>query len=239
LNRSSFVLLPFFMLGVQLLLQRAGAEMRLDRRQWLLAFVAVALVLSPWVVRNYLVHGVFMPGESRAGYVLYISNGTLNDPKIQAGKYFKNPDAAWVGSQGATEAETGAMLRRLVIDEIKNNWRLLPRPLFNRAKNFWTTRPDPYDPTWTRNDWIMLFVWAPVLVFFVTSSFVHSWKENWPALAVVLYVFLITLAFWGTPRFRFPVDPILITAAAAGFVEALRWAASAVQRRERHLVPGN
>ena len=239
LNRSSFLLFPFFLLACQLVLWRARPSVSWGWRQWLAALAALVVVMLPWTARNYVVHRAFIPVETRAGYGLLITNGTLTNPRIQAGEYFKNPELLRIGRQGGTEAERDSIMLRLAFDEIRRNWRLLPRPIVNRAKNFWTTRPDPYDPSWTRNDWIMLFVWAPVLVFFVTSSFVRSWKENWPALAVVLYVFLVTLAFWGTPRFRFPVDPILITGAAAGFVETLRWATSALQRRERHLVPGN
>jgi hypothetical protein len=35
-------------------------------------------------------------------------------------------------------------------------------------------------------------------------------------LAVIGYAFLVTLPFWGTPRFRFPVDPLIILRALVG-----------------------
>jgi hypothetical protein len=42
------------------------------------------------------------------------------------------------------------------------------------------------------------------------------WQADWPSLAVIAYAFLVTLPFWGTPRFRFPVDPLIILRALVG-----------------------
>ena len=50
---------------------------------------------------------------------------------------------------------------------------------------------------------------------------------------MVLYAFLTTLLFWGTPRFRFPVDGIIIIIAAAGMTQALG-AVPALRQRMAH-----
>jgi len=235
MNRSSFLLLPIAMLVVQLLLHRAQLSVRWQLRLWLVALVAVVVVMAPWTVRNYLVHGVFLPTESRGGYVLLQTNGMLDHPITRSGGYTKDhlEQLAPLIAQGESEIEQDNIMRSLAIDAIKRDWRLLPRAVLNRAKNFWTTRPDPYDPNWTFNDTVMLLVWAPVLLFFLISSFLRSWRQNWPALTVVIYVFLMTLPFWGTPRFRFPVDAILIIGAAVGFAEFISAAPSYLNRRLR------
>jgi hypothetical protein len=233
LNRPVFLLLPLALLAAQVALSRFGAlDWSWPPRRWALGIAAFLVVMMPWTVRNYVEHGVFMPTTSSTGSNLLITNGNLSHPDIQAGKYhYQNPDHLNLLEQTETEVEWDAVSRRLALDEIKENWRLLPRPIFNRAKNFWTPRPDPYDPSWTFNDSIMLVVWVPVLVFFLMSSFTRSWRQSWPALTVVLYAFLLTMAFWGTPRFRFPVDPIIIVCAAVGFSEAWRFLSSAMRRR--------
>jgi hypothetical protein len=190
--------------------------------------------MTPWTVHNFREHGVFMPHSTQGGTLLMHSNGTLSNPAIQAGGYYKNPDLMGHPSLvGKSEVEQDGIRRRLALEEIKTNWRLLPRPILNRAKNFWTTRPDPYDSTWTTNDWVMLIIWWPVLVFFLTSSFARSWRESWPVTTIILYAFLLTLPFWGTPRFRFPVDALIVTAAAVGFVGFLGSVSSAVDRWRR------
>jgi hypothetical protein len=191
--------------------------------------------MSPWTVHNYLAHGVFLPTESRGGYGLLLTNGMLDDPMVRSGKYTKDhlEELAPLIAQGDSEVEKDNIMRGLAIDSIKRDWRLLPRAVSNRARNFWTTRPDPYDPNWTFNDTVMLLVWGPVLLFALTSSFWRSWRQNWPALTVIAYVFLATLPFWGSPRFRFPVDPIIIIAAAVGFVEFARVASAFLEKKVR------
>lgn len=235
MNRSSFLLLPLALLFVQILLHRARPSVRWESRQWLVALVAVVLVMAPWTVRNYLIHGVFLPTESRSGYALLLTNGMLDHPVVRSGGYTKDHLGQLKGLIGEGESEVARdnIMRGLAIDAIKRDWRLLPRAVLYRARNFWSTRPDSFDPNWTFNDTVMLLVWAPALLFFLTSSFLRSWRQNWPALTVVMYVFLMTLPFWGTPRFRFPVDAIIIIGAAVGFAEFISAAAPYLNRRLR------
>ena len=232
LNRPVFLLLPLVLLLAQVVLARLGAlQWSWSWGRWGLALGASLVVMTPWAVHNYVEHRVFMPTHSAGGYVLLITNGTLSHPEIQSGKYYyRNPEHERILAQAKTEAEFDSTSRRLAVDEMRRNWRLLPRPVFNRAKNFWTPRPDPYDPSLTFNDVVMVLVWVPILVFFLTSSFTRSWRQSWPALVVILYAFLTTLPFWGSPRFRFPVDPLIIAGAALGLVEAWRWVSSLVKR---------
>ena len=231
LNRPTFLLLPLALASAQVVLGRLG---RIDWSwpplRWGLAFACFALVMTPWTVRNYVEHRVIMPTTSGLGWLMLMSNGTLQHQTVQAGGYFKNPDLVRARAEGNSEAERDAIGRRLALDELRENWRLLPRPLVNRAVNFWTPRPDPFDSSWTRNDWIMLAVWGPALVLFATSSFLRSWRHNWPALTVIVYAFVFALPFWGTPRFRFPVDPIVIIGASVGLTELLGGLSSVRQR---------
>ena len=231
LNQPTLLLLPLALVSAQVVLGRLG---RIDwswpHLRWGLALACFALVMTPWTVRNYVEHGVIMPTTSGLGWLMLMSNGTLQHQTVQAGGYFKNPELVRARAEGNSEAARDAIGRRLALDELRENWRLLPRPLVNRAINFWTPRPDPFDSSWTRNDWIMLAVWGPALVLFATSSFLRSWRQNWPALTVVVYAFVFVLPFWGTPRFRFPVDPIIIIGASVGLTELLGGLSSVRQR---------
>lgn len=235
LNRSVYIFLPFAFLLAQVALSMFGAvEWSWSRRDWVVGLAAFAVVMTPWTVRNYIEHGVFLPHTTQGGDVLLVSNGTLESPLIREGKYFKNPELRrQVGLESETEVEADSVSRRLALEEMRRNWRLLPRPILNRAKNFWTTRPDPFDPVWTTNDWIMLTIWGPTLALFAVSSFVRSWRHYWPALLIILYVFIFTLPFWGTPRFRFPVDALIVTGAAVGFLEVYGLARSIYVQRYR------
>ena len=223
LNRPVYLLLPLFLLGAQVAVARFGVpSWRWSWSRWALGLAAFVLVMMPWTVRNYVEHGAFIPGSSNGGWVLLISNGTLSHPDVQAGKYYKSTEAKQIVIEAPSEAAMYRRTMRAAIDSITEDWRLLPRPLANRAINFWTPRPDPFDAMWTRNDWIMLFVWGSALLFFLVSFRVIAWRHTWPALAMILYAFLTTLLFWGTPRFRFPVDAIIVILAGVGALDALR-----------------
>ena len=228
LTRPVFLAAPFAILGTQLVLARVGAcEWRWGWKAWVVGLAAFVLVLTPWTVRNYVEHGVFMPTTTQFGWLMLMSNGTLEDEAIQAGGYFKNPDLVARRAQETTEVGREAVGRQVAFEELRRNWRLLPRPVLNRAKSFWTWRPDPYDPSWTANDTIMIAIWVPTLALFIGGSYIRSWRRYWPALALILLAFVMTLPFWGTPRFRFPVDPLIAMGAGLGLVEFIGF----IQRR--------
>lgn len=215
LNRPVFLLLPFVMLGFQLLLARArDVKWKWTRDRWAVGLVVAMLTLAPWTIRNYRVHGVFMPLTSGTGWMMAMCNGTLSHPTVQAGGYYKNPQVT--GQMKGTEVEWNRSGTKLALEEIKRNWRLLPRAVAGRALHFWTPKPDPYEPMWDWKDRIVLAAWVPMMSLFVVSFFFQPWRKDWPALVMILYAFLLTLPFWGTPRFRFPVDPFIILRATGG-----------------------
>ena len=227
LNRSVFILTPIAFLIIQLIVTRFGTQDWIwSRKMWLIGIAAFVITLSPWIIRNAVILDSFVPTTTRSGALLLMTNGTLDSEEIKSGQYFKNPELFTIDGTGMNEVEIDAIKRKRALDELSENWTQLPQPLFNRAKNFWTFRPDPYDPSLTRNDVIMSVIWIPVLLFFFLSSFVRSWKRNWPILTFILLTFVLTLPFWGTPRFRFPVDSLLILGASTGLAEIIRMAQS-------------
>jgi 4-amino-4-deoxy-L-arabinose transferase-like glycosyltransferase len=227
LNRPSFLLLPLAMLAIHLVKGRATVW-RWSVPQWSLALVGLVVTLAPWTVRNLRVLGALVPVTSYGGIMFSSSNATLGHPVVQAGGYYHSPEIRgrlhelpenlW-GSQGL----------RLGLEGISANPGLFAEALFHRAVNFWTPRPDPYDPAWTLNDWAMSLIWIPTLLLFALSFLRVPWRADWPLLTVVAYTFLVTLPFWGTPRFRFPVDSLIVLRAML-VVEATAAIASARRR---------
>ena len=224
LNRSVYILTPFALLTIQLLLSRFQTnEWFWSPKLWIIGLGVFVLTLSPWVIRNAMVLDAFVPTTTRFGHLLLMTNGTLDHKDIKAGQYVKNPELFTIEVGDKNEVGIDAAKRDRALEELKTNWRKLPHPVLNRAKNFWTFRPDPYDSSLTKNDLIMFGIWVPTLALFAVGPFVRSWKRHWPLLTFVLLAFATTLIFWGTPRFRFPVDALLILGAAAGFVDLARW----------------
>ena len=224
LNRPVFLMLPIFLLISQILLQIISRSTcwRWRFTNWAIGILVMIITISPWTVHNYLVHDTFVPIHSASGYMMLICNGKLNHPDIQKGLfYYKDKQYETVLNDTLNEIEKDEIAMEMALSEIRENWSLLLKPVLNRAKNFWTWRPDPYDSTFTRNDLVMAIIWIPILFFFTFSLFNRKVQTSWPALAIVLYVFVTILPFWGSPRFRFPIDSLIIMYASFGFIEVI------------------
>lgn len=214
LNRPTMLLLPLVLLAVQVVLGRRSSW-RWSGGQWGVALLGLVVALTPWTVRNVHVLGALIPVTSYGGIMFSSSNATLGNPVVQAGGYYHAPEIRGRLIE-LPENMWGSEGLRLGLEGIGQHPWLFLEAVFHRALNFWTPRPDPFDPSWTTNDWVMSLIWFPTLLFFALGFRRMPWQADWPSLAVIAYAFLVTLPFWGTPRFRFPVDPLIILRALVG-----------------------
>ena len=182
--------------------------------------VTFILVISPWVIHNYIALGKFVPHSTQGGQVLMYSNEQIKNESIQQGYYIKNLDTFYktVGNSSPDEFHADSLKRDIAIRSIKENWNYLPKPIVNRFKNFWSSRPDPYDNSWTLNDAIMSSIWVPILFFSIVGILENKFSLNMPVVILVSYTCVLVLPFWGTPRFRYPIDPLIILMGSSGLV---------------------
>jgi 4-amino-4-deoxy-L-arabinose transferase-like glycosyltransferase len=229
LNRPIALFVPLAFLVGQLLAGKKN-PWRWTRRQWLVGLVVFVAAMAPWTIRNYRIHHVFMPATSYGGIMISSANANLDNPVVQAGSYYHDPRIrGYIQSQ--PEALWNSIGLEIAWDQVRQNVGPFLHAVVNRAKNFWTPRPDPYDPFWTANDWLMTAVWLPVLVLFAASFRWLPWRQDWPSLAMVLYAFVLTLPFWGTPRFRYPVDPLILLRAVSGLAGIALWRRKRLEAR--------
>ena len=227
LNRTVFLGFPIILLLSEIVLSRLFVlEWRWRARQWIIALVLWILVLLPWTARNFVEHEVFMPTSSAIGMGLLITNGKLGHPSVQAGLYHDaEPLELAVLDPAINEIERDRLARELAIKGIRQNWMHVPEAVFMRAINYWTPRANPSDTFITRQDLITIPVYTVVLIFFFSSPFLRRWSRNWPALIAILFTLGIALASWGTPRFRFPAEPLIFLGAVIGFLALADWGA--------------
>jgi len=224
LNRATFLLLPFVMLLLTILgRHRFAATSKLNLGQWGVVLILFVAVLAPWVMHTYSMFGEFVPHNTRGGWTLLISNGNIDNWMVKEGGYSREAEYDFVDIKPPPDAlSLDNMRREMAIRLIKEHLESRPldyiKIIAKRARNFWSFRPDPYDQNWTSNDWIMLFVWVPIVLITTISPAVRHWREWWPLIIVVLYSFFIVLPFWGTPRFRYSVDPLIVVMAAWSLV---------------------
>ena len=183
-------------------------------------FASFILVTSPWVIHNYIALEKFVPHSTQGGQVLMYSNEQIKNERIQEGSYIKNLETFHkaVGNSSPDEFHADSLKRDIAMSSIKEDWNYLPKPIVNRFKNFWSSRPDPYDNSWTLNDTIMSLIWVPLLFFSILGLIENKLSLNLPVLILVSYTCVLVLPFWGIPRFRYPIDPLIILMGSSGLV---------------------
>ena len=222
ITRSLYLFLPIavllFYLAYFFICEYKIKTIRDNLTTLLLGVLMFLVVLSPWILHNMVLYDRFIPHSTQGGHLLLVSNGMLDSPEIRSGKYTKDileiPEL--VNSNNLNAYEFDLVKREIALNSIRSNFTSLPQPIFNRVKNFWTFRPDPYDSLWTTNDFIMAVIWIPVIVFFIIGIFSIPIRVTLPFILVILYACFMVIPFWGSPRFRFPVDALIILIAFLG-----------------------
>jgi hypothetical protein len=185
----------------------------------LLATVAFVIVLTPWTVRNYRVFHRFVPVATQEGLTLYgsywppVKNGRLiwgtlpgpEDPNIAAANNLADEPAASKYLQHVTLArlrqQPGYFFRvipsKMVSLLVPLDWEILPHPIGSGRKV----------------NWGYLLIALPALL-----GFLLLWRAprpgQWLLWVMPILVLAQTIVFYGSPRFRLPVEPIAILLAS-------------------------
>jgi 4-amino-4-deoxy-L-arabinose transferase-like glycosyltransferase len=175
--------------------------------------VTFALVLAPWTLRNYRVHGAFVPVTTQIGIMLYAS---YDPPKGVFGLLPRNAVSA--AAEKLSEPEASAALVRAAVDAITASpgkaLRLAAlKVLYFWAPLDWEILPvyGAFNPTYA-----FIAIWSLVYVA-VRRPFEKS-LPAWPAWLPILFLFGMALLFHGSPRYRLPAEPLLALFAAMGLV---------------------
>ena len=146
---------------------------------------------------------------------MYICNNDFRNTDIKSGGYYK--DERIINFSDEMKFDPINIIKRdndlkiLAIDNISKNYHLLPRIIANRIINFWTFRPNPYKKTITKTDIAMFFIWSPILIGYFCSFIFYRHKFTFLIFDLFIFYSLLTvIPFWGIPRFRFPVDFLII-----------------------------
>lgn len=212
LTRSSFLLLPIFLIFSLVTTSLVLKKYLFTFRSLIVIFFIYLITLTPWTLRNYYEHDMVMPTTSRLGYGLYLCNNDFSNETILQGGYSRTELFAsnLAIAQSLPLKKQSSYLINKSLEEILNNKSVFIYTLKNRFINLMNFRPNPYKENYTKNDYIMMIIWMPILIIFLLSIFRQLEKIEYVYLLVILYVLLFHLPFWGFPRFRYPVDPLFM-----------------------------
>lgn len=188
--------------------------------------IAMLLVMSPWIIRNYLLLGKFIPTATEGGYVFYVSNnpwaaGTdfvpRDDPIYQEmlSTYRQDPVK---GSRIGYSAG-----KRYILHNLKDFLKLIPKKLYH----FWKFYPQTgyTDLVNRRTQLISIFSYGLLFPFSLLGMVVSFkiWRRTLIFYLLIFYFILVAMAYYGSTRLRFPICPYLIIFGASGLVSTYFW----------------
>ena len=190
--------------------RRAGAAA-------LVLLAAYGLTLLPWAVRNVTAVGELVPVATQGGITLYSSwfpeDGTVFGVLPQ--------DEVTAGAIGLTEPQQSRYFTRATLRGLGDAPGRIPRLLVLKVLYLgvpldWEVLPiyGVVNPTY-----VVVAVWAGL---FLAALGAGRRRSAWPLWLPVAYLTGMALVFYGSPRLRVPVDPLLATLAAGAIVEVAR-----------------
>jgi len=176
------------------------------------------LTMSVWVYRNYRVYNAFVPVSTQTGWAFYDSYFP-RDGKIFGVNAFD--DNVRYGLSLKSQTKMSNYLAKKAVEFIKKNPLKVLRLEFLKILYFWC----PFD--WElmgKEKGIYNFQYVFMLPFSMLGVILLMKNLNkYVVLYVpVVYLFLMSLLFYGSPRFRMPVEPYLIIFFAVGVVRFFR-----------------
>lgn len=183
-----------------------------------IACLVFLAVLSPWVIRNYIVHDEFVFFTTNFGKVLYA--GLKPAEKNIYGVW--GDDEAFKNGELIKESRQSGYFINESLKFILANPKEVMRLTALKAAYFWSV----FDWEIMRNGRLN-FQYLFMLPFAFLGIFLLLRNKADPAtygsgrfflLMPLCYFFAMSLVTYGSPRFRFPVEPFLIILAGGGLV---------------------
>jgi 4-amino-4-deoxy-L-arabinose transferase-like glycosyltransferase len=175
-------------------------------KQGTLIFIGIALVLLPWVTRNYLNFHKLIPISTRTGYVLYQGNNPMATGDSggwwPVGRQYVIPEEV----SRMTEIEKNSYLEKEAKKFIKNNPKRFFHLFLKKIVNMW--RPY-YSGTSRLSHLVMIFSYIPLMILGISGIFLSykTWRKTIVFVLFILYYVLIHAILVATIRYRWPTMP--------------------------------
>ncbi len=191
----------------------------------------IGIILTPWVIRNYMVFHSFVPLSSLAGAGLWTGN---NDLARGGGVYLEKknwpdddyPERMWFGWDGMNEVQSSQKFTQLALTWIKENpdkfLRLVPNKLFR----LWSPLSLGVQDQRRINPKLVALAGPPYLVFLSLALiglwiFRKKWLLAFPLLGIPLVISFSSVLTYGSTRYGIPMILIVIMYASAGLLYLL------------------
>jgi len=218
---NAVLLVPGLLAGTMVPLRRSRRSVLAPA----IAFVvSMALVVTPWLVRNHRVHGQWFFIATGGGRQLWLGNNDLTTGRAGS---IVGPDSTF-GAELMRLPDEVARDRRMTataIDWIRSDPPRAVRMYLIHMSSLWALYPDPQ----THRDLINDFArWAQgtcsVIMFagaLLALARARDVPQTIPMAASIVGFSLVSAAFFMVMRYRMPLEPLLIWMAGLGWTRAL------------------
>ncbi len=198
------------------------------------------ILVVPWTIRNFMVSHAFIPVAVGDGKVLLGAyNDDVANPSFQTGYYFGGwlrPEESLPSEAQRFPSQTCAATCEVARDStfkadalqwISQHISSMPMLIGLHAANMWAITSDEADFPFNRYHdrrtshllVLMMEVTTPIVFALAAFGLIVTLKR-WRELLFVYFMIALTFAqciiLYGIPRFRAPIEPMLILLAAGG-----------------------
>lgn len=209
------------LLGFMLFAWKCGWRWQRIVMSVLLIAGATSAVLLPWTARNYrLFHRPLLATQD--GMTLYSSYWPpQRGGKLIFGNLAGDDDPIWVAAkQAGDEAMVSKQMQAITFERLRQHpgyfFRLLPSKFLSLMVPYdWEWFPHAAGSSRSLNPVYVLILLAAILGLFLPQG---RTQQSWLLWVLPLFVFVQTLLFYGSPRFRLPAETSAILWASVGLV---------------------
>ncbi|HXV28633.1 MAG TPA: glycosyltransferase family 39 protein [bacterium] len=215
--------IPLYLLMIlPLVLLVCGYPLRRVIRYHLFAWMAAALVILPWTVRNYFVFKALIPVSTATGAALYSSNHPGPEDGFGSA-FFRDvilPEDARLKSKGMKENERSKYFSSKAMAFIRSQPLEFSRRILKKALLY-------MDPTHTefiddrreqKANWgYILVLLGAVIAFIRMLQFPNERRAALSMAFIFSYFFLFHAVVHTSHRYRFPTEPLLMVMTSALF----------------------
>lgn len=175
--------------------------------------IAFLIPILPWTVRNYKVFHAFVPISTFQGIAFYTSYKPV-DGKIYG--FVRKDDITEEASRLPSETEASDFLTRETFNLIRNNPAIFFKLLGLKMAYFFS----PFNWELIHNGVIYNYLYVFYFPFFLIGSFMllRRFNKFSPLYLPILGIILTCAVFYGSPRFRLPVEPYMLLLSSAAIV---------------------
>lgn len=197
------------------------------RRELLPLLVAWALALTPWVARNYVVHGAFMLTSSDGGMAFVIGNDKEMIRRQLAGESERYDPRNYLFGEILPELKTmpepkqNSLMYRAALGHIKQIPGDYARVVVKRFGQLWNPVPDSAGAAGRA-------LGIPLVLAHLAALWgvIACWRDRRRRAVVVLLVGLLAFASGfilvrGISRYKAPVEPVIVLLCGCGVADLL------------------